>query len=160
MRKTTILVAAFAAVLTADGPAQAQTASCERAKAKHGAENVQCSSNPETVRTDPARDEVHDTITLIRKPTWAVLQGLDTGAAPVPGMAGLGARGRRLPRPVPAAQHQVDRAVGLPLRPRRSGAAHRLGGEADELMAEVAAAGEHHRQPVLVGGGDDLFVAA
>lgn len=77
MCKTTILAAAFAAALTADGPAQAQTASCERAKEKHGAGNVQCSSNPETVRTDPARDEVHDTIALIRKPTWAVLQGLD-----------------------------------------------------------------------------------
>ena len=77
MRKITILAAAFAAVLTANGPAQAQTASCERAKAKHGAGNVRCSSNPDTVRTDPAWDEVHDTIALIRKPAWAVLQGLD-----------------------------------------------------------------------------------
>ena len=82
MRKNTILLAAFAAFLTAGGPAQAQTASCERAKAKHGAENVQCSSDteavhPEAVRTDPAWNEVHDTIALIRKPTWAVLQGLD-----------------------------------------------------------------------------------
>lgn len=77
MRKNTILVAAFTAVLTAGGPAQAQTASCERAKAKHGAENVQCSSGTEAVRTDPAWNEVHDTIALIRKPTWAVLQGLD-----------------------------------------------------------------------------------
>ena len=80
MRKISILAAAFAAVLTADGPTEAQTASCERAKAKHGAGNVQCSSDTETVRTDPAWDEVHDTIALIRKPTWAVLQGLEYDA--------------------------------------------------------------------------------
>ena len=115
-----------------------------------------------------------------RRRSWAERLELGDG----PAQAELGAirlRREELERERPAGREEVGdpghggcaRPAGTPARPGRSGSAGRPGrllrqrfdvdslaeGYEAELMAEVAFGGEHHRNAVLVGGGDDLVVA-